>query len=155
MVCAITCSIAIAFLVANLYVTFTVDKTKMMTEFNSLMSDPLKQRYQRIVNERRDIYLQGYALGLLISFVIIALQLRQYVRLGTLSLMCTVGAITFLVNYFYYMLTPKSDYMVIHLNEPRQRAAWQKISRTMQVKYHLGLLFGILAAVIFTKAFCQ
>ena len=63
-----------------------------------------------------------------------------------------VGAITFTTNYLYYILSPKTTYMVQHLDNKDQIDEWLKIYRTMQVKYHVGLVLGILAIMIFAYA---
>ena len=86
------------------------------------------------------------------SFILLALNYNNKNSLSNNSMVCVVGAVTLTVNYFYYMLAPKSDYMVLHLNERKQREEWQKIYRYMQVKYHVGLVLGIVAAMLFAKS---
>ncbi len=154
MVCGITCSIGLMFLIANLYVTFTADKTKQKQEFYNTLSDDKIEKYESIINERRGIYLKGYGLGLILAFIFLFL----YEKFGGndkrkgLNKICFIGGITLLVNYFYYMLSPKTDYMVLHLNEEIQRKKWLNINKTMQFKYHIGLLMGILASMVLAYA---
>jgi uncharacterized membrane protein YkgB len=50
------------------------------------------------------------------------------------------------------MLSPKTDYMILHLNEENQRKEWLKINKTMQFKYHIGLLLGIVASMVLAYA---
>ena len=69
------------------------------------------------------------------------------------SIVCIIGAITLVVNYFYYILSPKSSYMIEHLKDIEQNKAWLKIYRMMQIKYHIGLIFGIIAVMFFAYAF--
>ena len=38
-------------------------------------------------------------------------------KFNKISLICFVGAITFVTNYLFYILFPKSDYMLLHLND--------------------------------------
>jgi hypothetical protein len=71
-----------------------------------------------------------------------------------MGIVCMVGGITLLTNYLYYMLSPKSDYMVLHLDDQRQRVAWLDIYRGMQVKYHVGLALGIGAAMLAAGSVC-
>jgi hypothetical protein len=151
MVCATSCSIAVVFLVANLYVTFTADHTKLKAKFYGLLNAPEIKRYETIIAQRRRIYLEGYALGLVLSAIVVYCKYTKSLSLSSVSVVCLVGAITLLTNYFYYMLAPKDDYMVLHLNAPEQRLAWQEINRKMQVKYHVGLLLGIVAAMFFGR----
>lgn len=153
MICGSTCGIALMFLVANVYVTLSSDtKLKIKENYYKTLSQNEILRYENIVNERRNIYFQGYALGLIMSFILLALNYNNKNGLSNNSMVCVVGAVTLIVNYFYYMLAPKSDYMVLHLNERKQREEWQKINRYMQVKYHVGLVLGIVAAMLFAKS---
>lgn len=153
MICGSTCGVALMFMVANVYVTLSGDtKLKTKENFYKTLSQNEILRYENIVNERRNIYFQGYALGLIMSFILLALNYNNKNGLSNNSMVCVVGAVTLTVNYFYYMLAPKSDYMVLHLNERKQREEWQKINRYMQVKYHVGLVLGIVAAMLFAKS---
>ena len=153
MICGSTCGIALMFLIANIYVTLSSDsKLKIKENYYKTLSRNEILRYENIVNERRNIYFQGYGLGLIMSFILLALNYNNKNGLSNNSMMCVVGAVTLTVNYFYYMLAPKSDYMVLHLNKREQREEWQKINRYMQVKYHVGLVLGIVAAMLFAKS---
>ena len=150
MLCGITCSVGLMFLIANLYVTFTADKTKQKQEFYNTLSEDKIEKYESIIKERRGIYLKGYGLGLILAFI----SLFLYEKMGLndkrkeLNKICFIGGITLLVNYFYYMLSPKTDYMILHLNEEIQRKKWLNINKTMQFKYHIGLLLGIIASMV-------
>ena len=69
------------------------------------------------------------------------------------SLVCTVMATCFLTNYFYYVLSPKSDWMLNHINDKDQVKAWLQMYREMSFNYHAGLGLGILAVGILAFAF--
>jgi len=158
MVCGITCSIGVMFLIANLYVTFSADKINQKKDFYNTLSKDKIEKYESIIKERREIYLKGYGLGLFLAFILLFLYENMSGGGGNnnnkkgINKVCFVGGITLLVNYFYYMLSPKTDYMILHLNEEKQRKEWLNINKTMQFKYHIGLLLGILAAMILAYA---
>jgi uncharacterized membrane protein YkgB len=152
MLCGTSCFAAVVFLIANLYVTFTADKTSGKDALYDTLDKKDIVRYEAIVKERRNIYLQGYGLGILIALVLLSLMDRR--KMGKMALVCFAGGITLTVNYLYYMLKPKSDYMVLHLDKEDQRQAWLNINRHMQVKYHLGLALGILAAMLLVHGTC-
>jgi len=44
--------------------------------------------------------------------------------------------------------------MVTHLDKEEQRLAWQKIYKTMQFNYHIGLVLGIIASGFFGASVC-
>jgi hypothetical protein len=62
-------------------------------------------------------------------------------------------ATCFLTNYFYYMLSPKSDWMLNHTNNPEQVKAWLQMYREMSYNYHAGLALGIIGVGILAFAF--
>ena len=136
--CSTLCIIGLVFLIANIYLSIGADKTKHKQAFYDTLTPELKEKYEGIVIERRNIYLTGYAYGLILAFGL--LFANKFYNKKT--------------NYFYYMLTPKSDLMVTHLDEEEQRLAWQKIYKTMQFNYHIGLVLGIIASGFFGASVC-
>ena len=153
MFCKITCFISIMFLIANIFVMINVDKDNLKNNFIKLLNYDQKKLYQKLINERRNIYFQGYILGLILSFIYLY-YIKQFLnkRLNNFMMICTFGFIVFITNYFYYILTKKSTYMIEHLNNKEQTQAWLQIYKTMQFRYHFGLLLGIIASMIFAAA---
>ena len=97
---------------------------------------------------------QGYILGLVLSlFVIFYNYYFKGTKLNNTSLICTVIAVSFITNYFYYMLSPKSDWMLNHMNSQDQVKGWLLMYREMQFNYHAGLALGIIAVGIMAFAF--
>jgi len=150
----ISCIIAIVFFIANIYVTLSADKSKLKYDFYNTLSSEDIERYEKIVRERRNIYFKGYGLGLLNSLLFLLLNKSYKININNKLVVCVIGAITLLTNYFYYMLSPKSDYMIIHLNKSVQREQWLKINRYMQIRYHVGLILGIISSMFFANNFC-
>jgi hypothetical protein len=152
--CNVSCFIGVMFLVANIYVTLGTDKNIQKSVFYQTLDKVQIQKYEEIIKERRDIYMKGYGLGLFISFLILVLHYYMkspFIKLRK-SLICFIGGITLTVNYFYYMLTPKSDYMIRYLDKANQREEWLKINKSMQFKYHIGLGMGIIAAMFLSES---
>jgi uncharacterized membrane protein YkgB len=97
---------------------------------------------------------QGYALGVILSLGIIFYNLKfKNAKMSNTALVCTVIATTFVTNYFYYMLHPKSDWMLNHLQNKEEIRAWLQMYREMQYNYHMGLTLGIIAVGILAFAF--
>ena len=153
--CGVTCALAITFLVADIYLALTADKGDLKLNFMSTLSDDQRMRYERIIQERRDIYFKGYFVGLVCSvlFIILTRDIKR-TKLMSTGIVCAVGGITLLVNYLYYILSHKSDFMIVHLDNKNQREAWLGIYRHMQKKYHIGLILGVIAAMLAAKATC-
>ncbi len=153
MFCGNTCIIAFIFLIANIYSILSCSNVNK-DNFYNVLTNIQKDKYNKIIDERRNIYYMGYGLGLLLSiigFFIIKKFLK--LKLSNMSIVCFVGAITFITNYLFYILYPKSDYMLLHLNDKKQIEEWLKIYKKMQFNFHIGFVFGIIAIMIFCYSF--
>lgn len=149
-ICPKYCSVAIVFFIGMIYMSFAIDKCALTRNFMNSLSESQIERYKLIVSERRNIYLSGYLLGLALSAIVIVGMAET---LNKMQMICLTGSITFLTSYFYYILSPKQDLMVLYLDNRSQRYEWQKIYKKMQFNYHVGLLLGIIAAVLITISF--
>ena len=151
MLCGTTCIIALVFLIANIYTILScANDKKDKTNFLNVLTSKQKEIYEEIINERKTIYYMGYGLGILLAiFTIFILKKILKIRFNNMSLVCLVGSIVFITNYLFYILYPKSDYMLLHLSDKRQITEWLKIYRKMQYKFHLGFVFGIIAVIVF------
>lgn len=151
MICGITCIIALVFLIANIYTILScANDKKDKTNFLNVLTSKQKDTYEKIINERKTIYYMGYVLGILLAiFTIHIMKKVLKIRFNNMSLVCLVGSIVFVTNYLFYILYPKSDYMLLHLSDKRQITEWLNIYRKMQYKFHLGFVFGIIAVIIF------
>lgn len=150
--CGISCFISIIFLTANIYTMLCIGCAENKSKFINLLDNKQKLIYQNIISERKNIYFQGYGLGFIISLIFIFINKYQKLKMPYWSTVCIAGAITLTVNYFYYMLSKKTTYMISHLNSKAQIDAWLDIYREMQVKYHSGLVLGIIAVMFFAYA---
>ena len=154
MICGITCIIALVFLIANIYIIFSCSNNKELKKnFLNVLNEEQKITYEKIIDERKNIYYGGYILGIILSFIgYFSIKKFTTMRFNKMSLICFVGAITFVTNYLFYILYPKSDYMLLHLNDKKQIQEWLNIYRTMQYKFHIGFVLGILAVMIFCSS---
>ena len=154
MACVISCMISAIFIIGMIYFYNLTDKSKIVKHYKSSLSSDLQKRYDKITKERANISYQGYALGVILSLGIIFYNLRfKGAKLNNISLVCIVVATAFVTNYFYYMLHPKSDWMLNHTHNQEEVKAWLLMYREMQYNYHMGLVLGIIAVGIFTFAF--
>lgn len=104
--------------------------------------------YQEITNKRCSIYYSGLLLGVVIAciFIYLTKSTNYYYKLFSAI------AITFFINYFYYILYPKPIYMLEILDTNKENKAWLKIYRYMQIRYHLAFLFGLCFAFFLYKS---
>ena len=151
--CATSCGIAATLLAGMAYCTYTGTRTELVQDYMRTLTPDQQQTYAKIVKERCGIYLRGFGWGLLLSAILLSIH-HQYMTMSRAGLLCSVAAITLATNYFYYILSPKSDWMVLHFKNNTQDAAnWLRVYRGMQVNYHAGLVLGIAGTVLLSNAF--
>ena len=153
--CTVSCILAGAFIAASIFVCFRVDKKMLSNPLMKLLNRENQTRYMRLTNERRTIYLKGFALGFVVSVIsLVLLNKNKMFKLTKLTNICFILSISFSINYFFYILHPKSDYMVNHLQTQEERSTWLKIYRTMQFNYHLGFVLGLIGMIFVGNSFC-
>ena len=148
--CYLNCSIGLVFATAAVVTAFVGPVGNHKEDFYKLLTRPQQVAYDKVVDSRRTIYLEGLVLGLLLSFLL----LHNHAETPGYAVPCGAAAITLVTNYLYYTLSPKPRNTVIGLDKEEQRVAWYKVYRHMQVVYHGGLVLGILAAFFFAAGLC-
>ena len=154
MPCSSTCLLATALIISMIYFQNATTKSKVVEIYKDQLPSNLKERYEKITTERLRIYFYGYLLGFILSFIIIMYNYssKRHILTNT-SLICLVIVVSFFTNYFYYILSPKTDWMLNHINTREQTKAWLIMYRSMQVNYHMGLIIGIVAVGVLAFAF--
>jgi ABC-type Fe3+-siderophore transport system permease subunit len=154
MPCSISCAISAIFLIGMIYFYNMTDKSEIVKHYKNTLTTDLQKRYDNIVKERRMISYRGYILGIFLSLFIIYYNLKiKKEKLNTTSLVCIVVATSFITNALFYMVSPKSDWMLDHVNNKEQVKAWLQMYKNMSFYYHSGLILGIIAVGIFAFAF--
>jgi hypothetical protein len=153
--CGITCFIAAVIVAAMVIMTFFISMDEDIQAYESTMSPELRQIYRQIVQERRSIFYTGYTIGIVASIMFLLFSSKFLgSRLSTTNTICSVVAISFIVNHMYYMLSPKTDYMVNHLNNRADREQWLLVYRRMQLYFHSAFGIGLVAVGVLGYAFC-
>jgi uncharacterized protein YacL len=154
MPCSVTCLVATALIIAMIYFQNATTKSKIVQEYKKQLPSNLQNLYEKIAAERMRLNYYGYSLGLILSLIIILYNYNsKRNKLTTTSLVCLVIVVSFFTNYFYYILSPKSTYMLEHINSPEQTKAWLAMYKEMQYNYHFGMVIGIIAVGVLAFAF--
>lgn len=163
-VCMMSCAISLVFIIGMVYMNLFVDKVGVAQSFLSTLSEKQREIYGKIVGERKSIYFSGYGIGLVLSLLLVGLFKYGWFEKvglggnvgnwGKMGVACFTGAVTFLVSYFYYILSPKSDFMIMHIQGEKQKLAWLKVYRTMQYHYHLGMFLGVVGVALLNAGLC-
>lgn len=154
MPCPISCTISAVFIIGMIYFYFMTDKSEIVKKYMSTLPTDLKNRYEKISKERMMISYYGYMYGFILSLFLIFYNIKiKKEKLSTWAIVCLVMATCFMTNYFYYMLSPKSDWILNHTNNSEQVKSWLQMYREMQYNYHMGIVLGIIGVGILTFAF--
>ena len=148
MSCENTCMIAGAFFIASVYTSLFVDKEGIIDPYYKLLSSINRERYEKIGNERRMIQMRGLTIGIIIGIMLMINSGRKNINMKTI---CDVLAITFVINYFFYLLYPKKDSMILNLDTKEERKAWWKVYKMMQFNYNSSLVLGIIGLFIILR----
>ena len=159
MVCYGSCMFASVFLIANIYTMFSCSNDNNKQEFKNTLTQQQQVLYEKIIQERKKIYYGGFLLGIVLSFLAVyfgnKFLFSRNSKSAALPKICMIASITFVTNYLFYILYPKTDYMLLHLNDKTQIQGWLTIYKKMQFKFHLGFVLGIIAVIVYAYGFCK
>ena len=129
--------------------TLTVSKDKHVALVESLPAE-LVIRYEAIVKERRNHYIIGLILGLILSFIVSKyVRITNYFYRLSLFLFITLG-----FSAVFYLIMPKSDYMKNHLKTDEEKQKFNEVGALMKNRYLMGMGLGVLAAVPLASVLC-
>lgn len=129
----------------------TMQATKEQTDsLRRVLKPELVEKYDKIVKERSAHYIQGLLIGILVSYLLLS-NSKIINRFHRMSLFF---GITLFTTAIYYLLMPKSDYMLNHLKTPEENKAWLSVYKTMKYRYLIGFVLGALAAIPIGNALC-
>lgn len=140
--CGISCLIACALFGSMLYTMLYQDKHTIMTAFQKTLSPEQSVIYKKIINERMRLYIEGLLIGLLLGFIYLSYSKRSVYSA------CIFTLIVLITNNGYYLIHPKSEYMVPYLNTEEQRRAWLNVYVSMKNRCYKGMILGALAYLL-------
>jgi hypothetical protein len=146
----VTSAVVAAALIGGSFMTLTVTKEQHEKLKRSLSPD-LATLHDGIARERRNQYIHGLILGLILAYILLGFVAGRGSRFHR---MAAFVAVTMLVGVFYYLLMPKSTYMLEHLKTKEQNLAWLEVYKTMKMRYTVGLLLGAAAAAAAANSIC-
>ena len=116
-------------------------KTPVFTNLMNSLDDEQKQKFGMIVKERTTIFKKSLGGALVLTLVLLFNLRIKNMSLQKLICVSIVSSV-FLMTLFY-MIHPKSDYMVRHLKTQDQRDKWVKMKMDMGMKKYVGLGLGV------------
>jgi len=152
--CSITCIFSAVFVISMIFMTNAMSTSQTIQIYQKQLPQDLQQLYQQIREERTQIFYTGYIIGFILAVIIIAYNTQiKKTRMSWPSMVCLTVTVAFITNYFYYVLTPKTKWMLDHIENPDQTKAWLQMYKSMQTYYHGSIVCGIIAIGLFAFAF--
>jgi hypothetical protein len=138
-----------------IYFSNATTQSETVQHYRNQLPSNLKKIYDQIADERLKIYFYGYSLGFILSLIIIIYNYQiknPREKYSIVTITCTVITVSFITNYFYYMLSPKTKWMLDYVNSPEQTKAWLNMYKDMQKYYHTGIVLGLIAVGLLSVA---
>ena len=152
--CSISCLISAIFVISMIFMINSMSTSKTIQQYEKNLGDDLKRVYKDIVAERSRIYYFGYVLGFVLAAIIIAYNTQiKGTKMRWPQLVCLTITIAFITNYFYYILTPKTKWILDNVKTVEETKAWLQMYKAMQTYCHGGLALGIVAVGFAAFAF--
>lgn len=143
------CMVSLLLICAMFIRTLTFGNKEEIKTFMNTLNVKQKLTYENIISERKTIYYMGILLGFLCTgLFLLWSKFYKKRKLYTWINACFSVIIMSFVTYFYYMLSPKSDYMILHLRNNEQHEEWLNVYKTMQYDYHVSFVYGLLSVAV-------
>ena len=141
MVCITNCAIGFALVGGTIATALVSKQDPIFQKYHATLDPTQKEALEKITKERLNLYIQGTLVGLVLVGLLAFFGGK---KISPLENGCTFVAIALLTQYFYYILMPKKDWMLRHLKTREQNERWLSVYRHMSVRWHMGLLLGLL-----------
>jgi uncharacterized protein YacL len=138
------CLLSFALIGASIFTMLGCKSCDPFIAYEESLDENQKEIYANILREREKIYLYGLILGILLSSLYLYFSNKSYVKYNV----CIFTSIILVTQYLFYMLYPKTHYMLEFMKNQDQVNKWLEVYKTMQNRYYLGGLFGIAGFLI-------
>jgi cytochrome bd-type quinol oxidase subunit 2 len=134
MVCYTTCALAVAFIIASLYIMLSKNN---YSDYENVFD---KEILDKIVKDRLKIYIIASIIGIILGLIYVIWKKN---KISTFPLICTAILIFFITQWIVYMIYPKSDYLLNYVTNNEQSKAWLNVYQQMMKKFLIGFLIGL------------
>ena len=143
------CSVGLAFIMGKVIIALNPNIKKESQEYLNTLDTHQFEMYQKTVNERRNIYFQATFVGLLVGLMVLFLCKNN----SNIANACAFVSTVFIIQHFWYILSPKKYVMLQYLNTKKQIQEWYDVYRAYQYSYHFGLFLGLIGYFLFGWGF--
>lgn len=147
MVCIRNCVLSFILMGGILSTMLTSKNSKTYVNFNNLLNEEQKGKMKEIVKMRLKIFLISMIIGVFTGYVLTSMLSIS----NEVQRLCLFLTITLVVNTISYIVWPKGDYMIYHLDSVEQKKAWFDIYNEMKLKKIVGMTLGVVAYYVLGK----
>ena len=151
MVCTTSLVLSLALLGASIATTFNTKGMALKSEFAKTLTKEQMDIYESIIEHRMALYYQGLIVGLVFGAVYISGSEKKEIA----SKVAMFALIVLGVQYMYYMIAPKGQWMLDHITTQEQASKWLDIYQYMSKMWHMGFLMALLGSTLGCYAYLK
>jgi len=145
MACITTCVIGFM-LLGGILLIMLLGTPKSLYKLQTTLSPSQLDVYKKITKHRRDVFIWGLVLGLLVFVLYVGLNYGKY-NFTQLNTVCLGIFIILGVAYLFYSLVPK-DMLLGYLDKREQVILWEQVYKNYSYRSTLGMVLAIAAFVL-------
>jgi len=145
--CLTECYIASAFLGGSLMLMMSDKNKKNYSKF----SKEQQIAFKKIKKERTLIWVKSTLLAVFISITVSKFGKYLFGMEDPFNRSCINTLVFYGVQHLSYTLHPKSDWMLNHIESKKDIQWWLQCYKSMQYKWHLGFVLGIIGYFFINK----
>lgn len=109
-----------------------------LKKLETVLDDRQKMIYKKIKNERLHHFYMGLGVGAVLGLFILISDIKMT------SKYCLAGLILLLSTSMVYVILPKSDYMINHLETLEKKQKWKDITQIFFKKMATGFVLAFI-----------
>ena len=157
-ICSSTLFLAFIFILADVIFIFNTYNSSIKSDFYNNLDVGKQQIYKSIIQERTMIYMKSVFVALMSALSYMYLIPRgnffKPKNMSKFSIVALSIVLFYVVSYQMYILYPKTDYMMLHLDSENEKLAWLKVYRNMQYNFHMSFVLGFIGVCILFIGIC-
>jgi hypothetical protein len=148
-ICGTACFVAVVFALSTLLFPLLLNRD-IVGGYRARLPPAAQVALKAASKERATLAFQGLVLGMIVGTGTVLLLGKMGRAMGA----CVLASIAFVVQFLYYMLSPKSVWVVKHLRSTEQRKDWLRVYREYQKAYYGSIAVGVAGAGLLGYGLC-
>lgn len=144
--CNIYGFLGLVFILSSVCMIF-LKSPRLLQRFEKTLDEKQKHAYKNVVQERQRIYFMGFLFAFIFALLYTYIGPKEGLFYGSIT-------IFLLVHYLFYILHPKSRFIVEILDKLEQRKAWIELYRHMSFAYHFAFVLSFVGVGLLLKISC-